>query len=430
MSQSSRTSDVSVRLDEIANDVLATQASDRIERSAASQPPAASTIWQGIELQVFSDLGSLESEWKEFERKADCTVFQTFGWLSKWQQHIGNLHGTSPAIVFGREAEGAPIFIIQLAIERNGPIRRLTWLGSELCDYNAPLLAADFAQRLDATRFVGLWDQIVSLLRSQAEFRFDFIDLEKMPETVGAQRNPFLSLPLRPHPSGAYVATLADDWEKFYAAKRSSSTRKRERRQLKHLAEHGDVRFVDVRETDDITRSLEALIAQKSRAFARMGVEDIFARPGYREFFLDVATDDNVGALTHVSRLDVGSTSAAVNLGLTFRDSYYLVLSSYHDGDLAKFGPGRAHLHELMRHAIDCGFSRFDFTVGDEGYKVDWSDTVLKLYDYLAAETPRGWLVVVLTAGYRRTKRFIKQSPRLWTTFSGLRSRLSGLRRG
>jgi CelD/BcsL family acetyltransferase involved in cellulose biosynthesis len=269
----------------------------------------------------------------------------------------------------------------------------------------------------------------VSLLRDGAALRFDLIDLEKMPETIGAQRNPFLDLAVEPHPSGAYVATLGEDWDKFYAAKRSSSTRKRERRQLKHLAEHGQVRFVDVQDSDDITRSLEALIAQKSRSFARMGVEDIFARPGYREFFLDIATDHNVGTLTHVSRLDVGSTSAAVNLGLTFRDSYYLVLSSYQDGDLAKFGPGRAHLHELMRRAIDRGFARFDFTVGDEGYKLDWSDTVLKLYDYLSAETPRGRLAVAVTGNFRRIKRVIKQNPTLWTTFSKLRSRLGALRR-
>ena len=200
---------------------------------------------------------------------------------------------------------------------------------------------------------------------------------------IGNQRNPFLSLPVQPHPSGAYIATLADDWDTFYAAKRSSSTRKRERRQLKHLAEYGELRFVDVQERDDIAHTLDELMTQKSRAFARMGVEDIFARPGYREFFLDVATDHNVGALTHVSRLDVGTTSAAANLGLTFRDSYYLVLSSYNDGAIARFGPGRAHLHEIMRHAINRGFSRFDFTVGDEGYKRDWSDTELNLYDYL-----------------------------------------------
>ena len=134
-----------------------------------------------------------------------------------------------------------------------------------------------------------------------------------------------------------------------------------------------------------------------------------------------------MGALTHVSRLDVGKTSAAANLGLTFRDSYYLVLSSYHDGELSRFGPGRAHLHELLRHAIDRGFARFDFTVGDESYKRDWSDTELQLYDYLAAETAKGWLVVTMTLAYRRTKRFIKQTPILWTIFSKLRSRLRGL---
>jgi CelD/BcsL family acetyltransferase involved in cellulose biosynthesis len=428
MPPSSGTSKISAGLDQSSVPTL-TMPEPARHRAAPSQPPSASTNWQGIELQVFADLGAIEAEWKEFERKADCTVFQSFGWLSKWQQHIGALLGASPVIVLGREADGHLFFIMQFAIESRGPIRRLTWLGSELCDYNAPLLAPDFSQRLSTTRFAELWDEIVALLRSRSDFRFDLIDLEKMPETVGAQHNPFLSLAIQPHPSGAYVATLADDWDKFYAAKRSSSTRKRERRELKHLAEHGDVRFVDVQETGDIARTLNDLMAQKSRAFARMGVENIFARPGYREFFLDVATDHNVGALTHVSRLDVGSTSAAVNLGLTFRDSYYLVLSSYHDGDLAKFGPGRAHLHQLMRHAIDRGFARFDFTVGDEGYKRDWSDTVLKLYDYLAAETPRGWLIVALTSSFRRTKRFIKQNPALWRKFSGLRSRLGGLRR-
>ncbi len=35
-------------------------------------------------------------------------------------------------------------------------------------------------------------------------------------------------------------------------------------------------------------------------------------------------------------------------------------------------------------------FARFDFTVGDEPYKRDWSDTELRLHDYLAAVTLRG----------------------------------------
>jgi CelD/BcsL family acetyltransferase involved in cellulose biosynthesis len=398
------------------------------EPPSSSGPPLApagarvsESTWAGISLRVYGDLAEVEREWKAFERRADCTVFQTFDWLAKWQRHIGRRKDTVPAIVLGGNAEGQLLFILQLAVESRGPARRLTWLGSELCDYNAPLLAEDFCRSVSADRFGKLWQEIVRLLRANPRFRFDFVDLQKMPETVGGQRNPFLSLQVLDHPSGAYVANLDGDWDHFYAAKRSSSTRKKERRQLKHLAEYGEVRFVDVQDRQEIERTLDTLIDQKSRSFARMGVEDIFSRPGYREFFLDVATDLNVSALTHVSRLDVGSTMAATNLGLRFRDCYYLVLSSYHDGEFSRFGPGRAHLHELLRHAIDSGFRQFDFTVGDEPYKRDWSDTELRLHDYLAAVTPRGWLMVAMTTAYRRTKRFIKQSPMLWRAFSKAR---------
>jgi CelD/BcsL family acetyltransferase involved in cellulose biosynthesis len=374
-----------------------------------------------IGLEIHGDLAALEREWKAFERHADCTVFQTFDWLAAWQCHIGVRSKTAPAVILGRDDSGTLLFILPLAIETKGLVRRLTWLGSVLCDYNAPLLAKHFPEHVNADRFALLWQDIIGRLQATPRFRFDLVDLQKMPETIGGQSNPFLNLQVLANPSGAYVANLGNDWDAFYAEKRSSSTRKKERQQLKHLAQHGDIRFVDLQDRDDIARTLDSLIDQKTHAFARMGVEDIFTRPGYREFFRDIATAPGMRDLSHVSRLDVGSTMAAANLGLRFRDCYYLIVSSYHDGDFTRFGPGRAHLHELLRHAIGRGFRRFDFTIGDEPYKRDWSDTELRLYDHLAAVTLRGRLVVAMAAAFRRIKRFIKQTPALWHIFSRVR---------
>src|SRR6185295_5822883 len=116
-----------------------------------------------------------------------------------------------------------------------------------------------------------------------------------------------------------------------------------------------------------------------------------------------------------------GATTAATNLGLTFRDCYYLVLSSYHDGEIARLGPGRAHLHALLRHAIERGFRKFDFTIGDEPYKRDWSDIEVRLYDHLEAVTLRGTILVAATTAFRRLKRFIKQTPVLWQAYSKAR---------
>jgi CelD/BcsL family acetyltransferase involved in cellulose biosynthesis len=379
--------------------------------------PVGPAAGSGIHLQVHGDLAEVEHEWRAFESRADRTVFQSFDWVAKWQRHIGARRNARPAIVLGRDDDGNLLFILQLAIEARAGVRCLTWLGSELCDYNAPLLAEHFSDVVSTDRFAQIWRSVVKRLRSEARFRFDYVDLQKMPEMIGAQPNPFRSIKVSVNPSGAYIANLGPDWEEFYVAKRSSSTRKRERRQLKHLAEFGELRFVDVIDRSDIALTLETLISQKSRALGRMGAEDIFERPGYREFYLDIATDPNVFALTHVSRLDVGATPAATNLGLRFRNSYSLVLSSYHDGELSRFGPGRAHLHELLRHPIARGFEQFDFTIGDEPYKRDWSNLVLRLYDHLAAVTLRGAVVVATIASYRRMKRFIKQTPMLWHTY-------------
>jgi CelD/BcsL family acetyltransferase involved in cellulose biosynthesis len=396
---------------------------------ASSSPPLAVTDAclreparsDAIRFELHADLAAIEQEWKSFERHADCTVFQTFDWLAAWQRHIGMREGTAPAIVLGRDDHGDLLFIFQLAIEGRSLGRCLTWLGSHLCDYNAPLLAAGFVDHCRSNRFVSLWQDVIALLRAEPRFRFDWIDLKKMPETIGAQRNPFLNLQVLAHPSGAYVTKLGADWDEFYAGKRSSSTRKKERRQLKQLAEYGAVRFVDVEKRTDIERTLDTLLHQKARSFARMGVENIFARRGYRAFFRDIVSNPAMRDMTHVSRLDIGETIAAANVGLRFRDSYYLIVSSYHDGEFSRFGPGRAHLNELLRHAIGCGFRRFDFTVGDEPYKRDWCDTELRLYDYLAPVTTRGRLAVAIALAFRRAKRFIKQTPALWHAFSKAR---------
>src|SRR5262249_12150351 len=314
-----------------------------------------------VTLELRDDLASLAAEWTAFERSAACTVFQTFGWLAKWQQHIGKLNGTRSAIVLGRSERGALLFILPLAIEMRGPIRRLTWLGSELCDYNAPLIARDFWAHVGD--FTEVWSKVLCLLRSDPRLRFDLVDLQKMAEAIGTARNPFLALATLPNASSAHVATLGRNWDDFYKQRRSSETRKKERKQLRRLAEIGDVRFVDIKDKAEIDRTLETLMQQKAKTFARMGIENLFARPGYRAFWLDVATA--LRAVTHVSRLEVGATIAATSLGLTHRHCYYLVLSSYHDGEVMRFGPGRAHLHELLRHAIGLGIRHFDFTIGD-----------------------------------------------------------------
>jgi CelD/BcsL family acetyltransferase involved in cellulose biosynthesis len=378
-----------------------------------------------IALSICREMTALEDEWRAFEQVADCTVFQSFDWLSRWCRHVGT--DVRAAVVVGRGANDALLFVLPLAV-KGGLVRRLMFLGDGLCDYNAPLLAPDFCARLDAADVRALWQDICALLQRDAHLQYDVVELTKMPETVGAQANPLIHLPVSLNASGAHLTGLSGSWDEFYGAKRSSSTRRRDRTKLKRLSEYGEIRCVEPAMADDIRQTLEILVAQKSKQFGRMGVKNLFARPGHRDFFFDLATDPRARHLVHISRLDVGPTAAAANLGLTFRGTYYHVLASYDDGEVARFGPGAAHLRELLQHAIAKGLSRFDFTIGDERYKLEWSDTSIRLYDHMAAATLRGLPLVLMSAAFRRLKRLIKQNPILWCSFSGLRTMAAALR--
>jgi CelD/BcsL family acetyltransferase involved in cellulose biosynthesis len=397
------------------------EASDA-EVYARARASAPSLVRADILLSVHEDIAEIEPEWRAFERRADGTVFQTCEWLATWQRHIGVLRQTRPAVVVARDGSGQMLFLLPLAVERAGLASRLTWLGAGLCDYNAPLLAFDFSLRVNRRRFQSLWDDIAARLRSHPRLRYDYIDLRQMPETVGAQANPMLRLGVAPHSSNAYVVSLTDSWDTLYA-RRSSATRRHDRSKRQKLADQGTISFVSATEQDQIAATLETLMAQKARWFAEMGLRNMFERPGYRAFFMEIATSPWTRHIAHVSRLEVGHVTAATNFGLMFGGCYYHVLASYdRDAPTARFGPGAAHLHDLLRHAIGLRLHKFDFSVGDERYKFEWCDTEVKLYDHVSSVTLRGALAAASVAVAGRVKRAVKQSPALWRAFRKARA--------
>lgn len=381
----------------------------------------------GLSIRIYNDLAAVEGEWRRFERLADCTAFQTFDWLATWYRHVGLRERVHLAIAIGRFGDGETAFILPLCVVPERWTRRLCWLGQELCDYAAPLLAPDFSQRVTPDRFLAAWRDLQEQLQRDPLLRHDWIEFEKMPQKVGGQINPFTYLGVTPNASGVHLMQLGDNWEKFYIAKRSSATRRRDRAKRRHMSEYGEIRFVTAADAEDARTTLETLMEQKGRALARKGIANIFARPGHREFYLDLASNPKSRHLVHISRVDIGATCAATNLGIVFGDCYYHVLASFADSEVAHYGPGALHLRELMAHAIKLGLRRFDFTIGDESYKLEWSDTDLRLYDYTAPATWRGLPACWSSSLRRRLKRFIKQTPPLWRLASHVRSAIGAL---
>jgi CelD/BcsL family acetyltransferase involved in cellulose biosynthesis len=381
-----------------------------------------------IQLTVHENLAAVEATWRAFEIEADCTAFQTFAWHDAWQRTIGDRTRARPAIVEGRDG-GRLLFIMPLAVEHGLLARRLVWHASDLCDYNQPLLASNFFERVPAEGFAALWDEIGASIRTRHSLGYDVVILEGMPESIGGHDNPFRQLRVTPHSSSAYMMRIAGDWDTFYRDKRSSATRRHDRSKRKRLAESGAVSFTTAATACDAEITLDAFFAQKAASFAARGVPNFLARPGTRDFYRAVASDPSLSGIVHVSRLQVGSLAAAANLGMVFRGRYYHILASYDGGAISRFGPGTAHLHALIDYALQRGCTEFDFTVGDEPYKRDWCDQVTRLYDFRGAQTLRGGAVVAGARVASRVKRSIKHSPLLWRVFTAARLLTAPVRR-
>jgi CelD/BcsL family acetyltransferase involved in cellulose biosynthesis len=84
----------------------------------------------------------------------------------------------------------------------------------------------------------------------------------------------------------------------------------------------------------------------------------------------------------------------------------------------------------MFRSAIERNCERFDFTIGDEPYKREWSDIEVRLFDLLEGGTLLGHLSIVGKAALRRADLFICERPALRRPLSRIRHQLRAFRRG
>ncbi|MDO8421337.1 MAG: GNAT family N-acetyltransferase [Parvibaculum sp.] len=380
-------------------------------------------------LSVHGDLTSLASIWTALEQSGDCSAFQTYAYVSAWFTHVGRAEGVTPCVVVGWDIEDAgagegPLFIMPLALTRGVLGTKLGWMAAGVSDYHGPVLSKNFSLRVRPGQFKGLWRQIRETLPEH-----DIVELDSMTQKIGGQANPFMQLEgLSQHASSAHMTRFQGDWDAYYDAKRSSGSKKRDRQKRRKLEEFGETVLVTPTDTAAIAATVDTLIAQKSVAFARMGVANIFDKPGMRDFYMALATDAATNGLIEVSQLEVGGAVAAANWGISFKGRFHYVLTSYDEqAEFSKRGPGMVQLMDLMKRAAETGHTEFDFTVGDEGYKADWCEIETLLFDFVEAGSVLGLMIRLPKTSFLKVKRFIKQTPVLWQAFTRLRAAAGSL---
>ncbi|WP_342643543.1 GNAT family N-acetyltransferase [Rhodoligotrophos ferricapiens] len=375
--------------------------------------PLSSGSWK---LGAYRDFDSIEAQWRCLEQRAVGYPFQEFDWLKNWHQQIGRPSGAEPFILTVADASGRLSMILPLVIERALGQNRLAPMGDPVCDYHGPLITPAFAALLDRRAIHLLLERAVKLAG------VNYVLLTRIPPQLGAIANPFANLDLHPFSASAHATSLGDDWESFYASRRSTKTRRRFREKEKALAKLGPIRFDIV--TDPAERkalAAEMMTLKASQLQATAGEYNTFAHPFVQNFFRKVAGDSAV-ADVFMFKLTVGETLAAAAVGLVKDGSFFYEVPVYPDCGLQRYSPGNLLLHKIMAWAIDRGCTRFDFTIGDEPYKLDWCEQTWHLGCGAWGNGLAGRVGAQMALGEIALKRHVKHNPRLLAAAVRLRN--------
>ena len=337
--------------------------------------------------------------------KGASTVFQTFEWLSTWHDVVGQPAGVQPRIVVVADRGGTPLLLLPLAICREPCGRSLQFLGGHSTDYNAPVVAPRFAAEAGPDDVRRLWAGILDRLPA-----VDLVRLERMPLTVDGLPNPLAGLPGLHHAHDAYAATLPPTFAAFAKARSAQffSQNRRKRRKLEAL---GPVEVVAPDSGAERAELVRFLLEHKSRWQVASGLANTFGQAEQRALYERLTQTPFAEGGIHVAGLKVGGAWVAALWGTVFRGQYAMILTTYRE-DWSQHSVGRLLMESVIQDCIARGdLSRFDLTVGGEGYKAHWADRSDPLYDLVAARSLRGRLFLALRRVLKRCRQAMARAP-------------------
>lgn len=312
-----------------------------------------------------------------------ATPFQHPDWLASWLASFPDEGAARTFLVVAREtASGRIVLRLPLGTEVRSGMRVLRGWDRDTSDYGGPILAPDFAPSPAAFR--RLWTAIVAKLP-----RCDVLAIAKMPARIGPLDNPLVRLPgvVRSFDVGHVVRlgeTSGGVLERFDPSMRRSLARKR--RKLKNK---GDLVF-RLRPAREGLEMLDALLAWRRARYAEENRgRDVASTEA---FWRRLAAGSDIA---RIGDLSLDGRPLAAGFGTLTGESFQLLATGF-DVAWKNWSPGLLLAEDMVATAEAEGIRAFDFTIGEEAYKLDFDVETPPLFDLIVPLTVKGRLATLL----------------------------------
>jgi CelD/BcsL family acetyltransferase involved in cellulose biosynthesis len=365
--------------------------------------------------EAFDDFDKVAQIWSDLLPQALATPYQSPAILRAWAEHVGPHEGVRPLIVVARDGEGRPVALLPLGVRRRMGIATARFLGGTHANYNMPVLRRDRLALFTPSETRRL------LAQSAAVGRVDAFVLTNQPHEWDGVANPLAALPRQPSPDCGYRGPLAPTLEEHLKTFVSAKTRSAQRRKMRRFEERGAPRLYRAATTAERARILDVYFAQKAERLASRGIDNVFERPGVRDFIAAAAGLDGGPQAIDLYGFDLdGDTLATFG---TISDGVRLcgMFNSIASGELSRYSPGELLLNFMVEDAIGRGLKTFDLGVGTAAYKAMYCPEQEPLFDSIFGVTAIGRAVATAFAAKNAAKARIKANPTAYGLVTRLR---------
>ena len=147
-------------------------------------------------------------------------------------------------------------------------------------------------------------------------------------------------------------------------------------------------RFIWIEKSECLEGYISFIMKFKKYRYEVTGVKPLDLIPGYYEFIDSVVQSlftNNMACIVGLESSD-GKIIAA-QFGIFYGRGIYWLYPAY-NLDFSKYSPGRILIWETALFAFRNGYKFFDFTIGTDHYKLQWSNRIFEIYKIQASNDP------------------------------------------
>ena len=325
-----------------------------------------------FEINIYNKFDNqLANIWKNFEKISFHHIFQKYDWVECWQKEIGEKkYGFSPQI-FEIKENNETVFLLPLGLRKYLNIIILECLGGIQSDYHSPLISKKISK--NKTKQKAIFDFILDNLP-----KHDILILSNQPKFISLAENHIFKIG-KINAIDSYSLQMNEiDYDIFLKDILSKKIKNDTNRQKKRLSELGILKFHVVESQKEAEYYFNLLVEHKSKKYKETSAFNIFSDKHFYNFYNNIVNVKKYGYFSQFSILTLNKEVIALHMGFYSDDIFYYILPSY-NSNYFKYSPGRILLDYLVEWSFKKKIRVFDFCLGAEKYKSDWTNDTMKI---------------------------------------------------